>query len=165
MFTIFRRKYYNGLEERLNKQQEEINQEKKEILQGKRCFYCGTPIQEAHRCSIDAVGIDTKERREKYKNIFCCPKCDGGIEHWLRMYRIDTEFAYMTHVNDRDTQFTIAKKFNNGIFKDRYYMFIDIHNEDYIIKNMQHENGINIFDKIREYLKKENKEIWCKADI
>ena len=41
MFTIFRRKYYNGLEERLNKQQEEINQEKKEILQGKRCFYIG----------------------------------------------------------------------------------------------------------------------------
>lgn len=40
MFTIFRRKCCNGLEERLNKQQEEINQEKKEILQGKRCFYC-----------------------------------------------------------------------------------------------------------------------------
>ena len=143
-------------------------QEYKEILEGKRCFYCGElfTTEEDKNC-IDTVGLDTKERDEKYKHVSCCGKCDNGIEHWLRMYAWDLAHAF----NERDDidriniQKTIIKKLNREMFADRYSLLLNIMTEDYIIKFMAHEEGINIFEKIREYLKKENKTIWYSDEI
>ena len=143
-------------------------QEYKEILEGKRCFYCGElfTTEEDKNC-IDAVGLDTEERNMKYKHVSCCGKCDNGIEHWLRMYALDLYHAF----NEKDDidriniQRTIMKKLNREIFASRYSLLFNIMTEDYIIKFMAHEEGINIFEKIREYLKKENKTIWYSDEI
>lgn len=143
-------------------------QEYKEILEGKRCFYCGELFTtEVYKNCIDRVGLDTKERDEKYKNISCCGKCDNGIEHWLRMYALDLEHAFNARdeIDRRNAQITVMKKFNREIFANRYSLLLNIMTEDYIIKFMAFEEGINIFEKIREYLKKENKTIWYSEEI
>lgn len=142
-------------------------QEYKEILEGKRCFYCGKlfTTEEDKNC-IDAVGLDTKERNMKYKNVSCCGKCNE-IEHWLRMYALDLEHAFNARdeIDRRNAQITVMKKLNREIFANRYSLLLNIMTEDYIIKFMAHEEGINIFEKIREYLKKENKTIWYSEEI